>query len=278
MKKALIIASCLMIAGVLLCFTAMLLIDFDFKKLDTNTYTTNTYEFTELINDIDLDCNTADIKILPSDSDKTKVVILENEDDTHTTKVVGNKLSIQNEDDEWYENIFFGFNFRSPEITIYLPQKNYSSIYVDNSTGDLNIKEINFDTIEIEVSTGDTTLNNITTSHIEIESSTGSVNLTKISAYKDINIETSTGDIELNSAVCNGSLELETSTGDIAFDRSDAASINCETSTGDITGTLLSDKSFYTETSTGDISVPHTTGNKCELETSTGDIKISIAK
>ncbi len=276
-KLLLITALCLIGAGILTCTGVMAVLGFDFTKLDNSEVIENKYEYTQSINDIVIDTDTADINILPSENGKTRVICMEDNNDKHSVSLSNGRLLISSKDKMWYEYLT-AFDFRSPEITIYLPPKSYNALSIDCSTGDINIEDSGFAIMEIDVSTGDIILNNITSNHIEIESATGDAKLYDTNVLKEINIETSTGHIELNSTLCEGSMEFETSTGHITFNNSDALTINAETSTGDITGTLLTGKTFYTESSTGDVKVPYTTGSPCNLETSTGDIIISIAQ
>lgn len=276
-KPLIIIALCLIGAGLLICTGVMAVLGFDFTKLDNSVYVESTYEFSHSkITDVIIDTKNTDIKILPSTDGKAKVVCYDNEDDKYITKVKDGILSISKQKKEWYEYIM-AFNFKSSRITIYLPQSTYSSIQIDNSTGDIFIDSINTESISIECSTGDISLLNLEAYHTDLETSTGNIELKHILSHNG-DIESSTGDVNIDSTVFSGNMEIETSSGDITFNLSDAQSISAETSTGHITGTLLTAKTFYTETSTGAINVPRTTGNICELETSTGNIRISIAE
>jgi len=272
-----VIALCLIGTGLLTCTGVMAVLGFDFTRLDNSVYVESTYEFSQKITDIVIDISTSDIKILPSADSKAKVICYEDEDDKHVTSVQNGTLTITKAKKEWYEYLKLGFNFRSPDITIYLPQSNYDSIKIDNSTGDTFIDSINAKNINIECSTGDITLNNLEVFGINLEASTGDIELNNLTAH-NMDMEVSTGDMDINHTTCSGSMELEASTGDITFNYSDAKAITAETSTGHITGTLLTAKSFFADTSTGDIDVPRTTGDRCELETSTGNIRISVAE
>lgn len=270
------VALCLIVAGLLTCTGVMAFLGFDFTKLDNSVYTENSYEFSDAIKDISIDAGTADIKILPSNSNSTKVVCFEDETDKHSISLHNGKLTITKNAKEWYEYIS-GFSFRSPDITLYLPQGTYDSANITVSTGDIALNDINVANIDIDSSTGNVTLTDTESYKVNIESSAGDIEFNNVTAHS-ADIEVSTGHVDINHTILSGDIEIETSTGDITFNLSDANSISAETSTGHITGTLLTAKSFFTDTSTGDVDVPRTTGSRCELETSTGDIKIRIAE
>lgn len=276
-RPLVIIALCLIGAGLLTCTGVMAVLGFDFSKLDNSVYIENTYEFSQKITDIVIDIKTTDVKILPSSDENTKVICYEDTDDKHIASVENHTLTITKAKREWYEYLKLGFNFHTPDLTIYLPQSTYDSIRIDNSTGDTFMDSINAKNLEIECSTGDITLSNFEVFDLNLETSTGDIQLNNITAH-NMEAEVSTGDVDINYTVCSGTMDIESSTGDITFNYSDADTITAETSTGDIIGTLLTAKTFYTETSTGDIDVPRTTGGRCELETSTGNIRINIAE
>lgn len=283
MKKTLIIASCLLTAGILVCFAAIALIDFDFRKLDNNMYITNTYEFTEKINKVYIDTSNADIEVLPSDDDTAKIVCFEHEKSTHAVTLSNETLKIERESQKWYENFNF-FNFCTQKITLYLPQKDaflfekhYSSLNINCTTGYVDISDINhFADINIDITTGDTKLNNVHTVNLNIKSTTGKINLNEVTSTKT-ELKSTTGKVTLKDTFAHNLIEIKVTTGDITFENCDASTLNCKTTTGDIKGTLLSNKIFYTDTTTGDVQVPHSTeGGLCELKTTTGSIKISV--
>lgn len=314
-KIWLIVALALVVLGVILFAGAMIESGWDFKKLGTVAYTTNTYEVDGGFKNISIDVETTKIAFAPADNGRCKIVFFEDEKVRHSASVQNSTLVIDTVDTrKWYEH--FSFSFSQPQMTIYLPRNEYDSLFIETDTGDIAIpKDFSFDMIkidgdtsdvdcfafashgiEIKLSTGDIRLEEIATEQLKLTTDTGRIQINTVDVGANIRIETDTGKVELTDTSCNdlyaesdtgsitlkhvigaGSFTIESDTGDITFDHSDAAEIFVKTDTGDVTGTLLSDKVFLTETSTGRISVPKTiTGGKCELKTSTGDIKIEI--
>ena len=228
------------------------------------------------------------------------------EDDTLIIKEIDNK--------SWYDNI--GINFSSPKITIYLPKTNYTSLFIEESTGSINLPQnfkfedanislttgnVNFsasasELIKIKTSTGSINIKDISAGALELSVSTGKVSVSDVICEGDININVSTGKADLNNIECknltsNGDtgdillnhiiatekFSIERDTGVVRFNSSDAAEIFVETDTGDVIGSLLTDKVFITHTDTGKIDIPKTAiGGRCEIETDTGDIKLEI--
>ena len=279
MKKStkiwLITATSLVALGCIMFSVAMTKIHWDFTKLSTVKYETNTYEVTDDFNSISMLTDTADILFVQSDDKICKVVCYEMSDMKHTTTVQNNTLTINVTDErEWYDHI--GITLGSPKITVYLPKTEYDSLVIKEDTGDIEVpKDFKFGTIDIATSTGDITIAGVTCEDdIVINVSTGKVNLTDIKC-KSLISDGSTGDFSLKNVIATEKFSIERSTGDVKFDACDATEIWVETDTGDVTGKLLSEKIFITETSTGDVHVRKSTnGGKCEITTSTGDIYI----
>ncbi len=317
-KICIILSICLVMIGGIIFTGVMATLKWDFSKLSIDKYETNTYEITENFAKMLITTIEGNIEIVPATDGRCKVVCYEKKKVKHEVKVESDHLIIDAQDSRrWYDYINF-FSFDTPKITVYLPTDMIKSLYINGSTGNINISsDFTFEEIDIVASTGSVNCYASATGDIKITLSTGSIDLTGVCA-DSLNLSTSTGKIKVKMATCSGDISatvttgyaiimatdckslystgntgdikivgvtatenfnIERSTGDIEFENSDANEIYAKTSTGDIEGTLLSDKIFFTETSTGEVDVPRsTTGGRCELTTSTGDIEIEISR
>lgn len=314
-KIWLITATALVALGTILFASVMAQYDWDFTKLSTVTYVTNTYEVNDEFDKISINVDTTEIEFVLTEDDACSIVSFEAEKLKHSATVQNGTLVVGTVDTrKWYDHICISMG--SPKMTVYLPQNQYASLFIETDTGDINIpKDFAFNKIkidgdtsevncfasvtnvlEIELSTGDINIDSITAGQVKLTTTTGEIAVNSVTAKNNIDIETDTGKVKLTNVSCSdfvaesdtgtmtlknvvatGSLSVESDTGDVRFDGSDATEISVKTDTGDVTGTLLSEKVFITETSTGRISVPKaTSGGKCEITTSTGDIKIDI--
>lgn len=313
-KIWLITAVSLVILGCTLFAVVMSLNSWDFTRLSTVKYATNTYTATTDFSNISIDSDTADIQFTPSTNDKCVVVCYEEEHAKHDVYVQDDTLTIRVANEKrWYE--YIGINFSKPKITVYLPKLEYQTLRINERTGDIEIpKTFLFDKIDIHISTGDIKNYASAKSYIQIKTSTGDIEVKNITAGSvslsastgkiiadSINCkyyfvtEVTTGECTIGNVKCNGfssigttgdldfrnviaeeSMQIERDTGDIAFKNCDAAVVQMTTSTGDITGSFLTDKVIVANTSTGRIDVPESfSGGKCILTTSTGNIKIT---
>ena len=314
-KVWLVIAAALVLLGCILFAGVMSKLNWDFTKLSTVQYETNTYEVSDAFDGISIDTDTADIVFALSGNGKCRVECHEEEKAKHFVAVEDNTLVIKMVNRKsWYE--YIGVNFGSPKITIYLPLTEYASLLIDGDTSDVEIpknftfKDVHIslstgvvyfgasasEKIKIKTSTGDIRVENISAGTLDLSVSTGKVTVSSVTCQGDVTVGVSTGkadltdiscksltssgntgDISLVNVIAAERFSIERSTGDVKFNSCDAAAIYVKTDTGDVNGTLLSDKVFITETDTGSINVPNSiTGGRCEITTDTGDIKMKV--
>ena len=286
-KIWLIIGASLVMLGCILFAGVMSRLNWDFTKLSTVKYETNTYEISDAFDAISIDTDTADIVFRLSDNGTCRVECHEEEKAKNSVTVEEDTLNIK----LLYEkSVYFGLNFGSPKITVYLPKTEYTSLLINESTGDIEIpKDFNFNKVDIKLSTGDVIFKASTSDMIKIKTSTGDIGVENISAGSlNLSVSTgkvsasdvtsgNTGDISLDNIIAAEKFSIVRSTGDVRLKNSDATEILIETETGDVIGNLLTDKVFITNTDTGKVNVPKTvSGGKCEITTDTGDIMIEV--
>ncbi|MBQ4641800.1 MAG: DUF4097 family beta strand repeat protein [Oscillospiraceae bacterium] len=315
-KIWLIAATALVILGLVMFAGVMSAYSWDFDELGIERFGTSGVTTNEQIRDISIQTDTADIVFLPAEDGVCKVICYEKESERHSVTVQDGVLTIRAEKKKWYENI--GISFDTPEITVYLPGREYGKLLIKESTGDVEIPDVfRFEsvdittstgdveteasvaeTLKIKTSTGDIQVKNVTADTLDLSVSTGHITVANVTCEGDIQTSVSTGktnitdlkcknllsygdtgDLFLHNVVAGESFSIVRSTGDVNFVACDAGQILVKTDTGDVTGSLLTDKIFLAQTDTGSVNVPKTTsGGKCEITTDTGDIKLEIAK
>ncbi len=315
MKKWIIAAVITIVIGGGLFVGAMTMIGWDFMKLSTDKFSTNTHIVGGDFTDIVLTASTAKITFLPAEDGQVTVECFESERQQHAVTVQDGILKIEQRDTrKWYH--YIGISFQSPTITVYLPAGEYGSLALDSHTGRVNIPaDFSFKNVDvalttgdiiyrasatgdvkIKTSTGDITTENITASSLSLVASTGKITATDVACMGDVTMKVSTGksyftnvtcrnlksegttgDTTLKNVVAEKQIFIERDTGDVTLTLCDAAELWLETSTGDVKGTLLTEKVFITSTDTGRVDVPKSvTGGRCEITTDTGDIKITV--
>ena len=315
-KIWLITAASLVTIGVILFASVMTAYHWDFSRLSTERFETNTHEISEEFSGIKMNTDTADILFAASSDNTCRVVCYEEEKMKHSVRVQDDTLMVSAADDRgWYEHI--GFSSHSPTVTVYLPQTEYESLTIQESTGDITLpKDFTFGSVDLDLSTGhvdsrasslgririktstgDIRLQDVFAGELDLTVSTGHVAVMSVSCEGNVGVSVSTGKTELTDISCNSfsstgstgnialknvlteeKISIERSTGDVRFEECDAGEMEIQTDTGSVTGSLLSSKVFIVHSDTGKIDVPETTsGGKCKITTDTGDIKIIIA-
>ena len=214
------------------------------------------------INELDISGDTFDVRIQGTRSRTTSLEI-RNYPDNYTVYHTrsGDSLRV------WVEREFSLFSRpHRGELILMVPGN--VQLLVDNSTGDIAVRNVSGDTMDLETSTGDILVAD-SASSFRVDSATGEVQVTDCTG--EIDIHTSTGDIYLERFTgevhatsstggqeyreIEGDLYSHSTTGDIEIDRLRGA-LNISSSTGSQTGRgieLTADSVF--ETSTGDIDI-----------------------
>lgn len=294
-KKMVIIATTLLLIGAIVFVFVMTLNSWDFKKLSTVEYETNTYTVDNDFTSILIDADAEDIKFALSDDGACKVVCFEDSTRAHSVTVENGTLKISQRNKKWYE--YIELSFYSQTTTVYLPKTQYEALSVDISTGDINIESgFSFTSADISTTTGDIEISSCSFTSLDVSATTGDIEICSVSCTGDIKIKTSTGsvkasntscssltrngttgDTELNNVVASGKLSVEQKTGDIKFNSCDAAEVYMKATTGDIKGSFKTGKTVHASSTTGDVNVPsYSTGGDCTVKLTTGDIDITI--
>lgn len=294
-KIRLIIASSLILVGSIIFVLLMTNLNWDFTKISTYKFESNTHQITQTYTKIDISTNEADIEIVPSQNGQTYVICYEKTKIKHSVQVIDDTLAIRAVDSrQWYD--YIGFSFVSPKITVYIPQGVYEDIVIKTDTGNVKIPQsYSFEKLDISVKTGNVTslaqakivkiksstgnvqVENTQSTEFSVTTSTGDVSCKNASA-NNVTINTSTGNVKIENIIASAKLSVNTSTGNVGLTKCDGGEIYIKTSTGNVKGSLLSQKNFKAKSSTGSVSVPQSVDYApiCEITVSTGDIKITI--
>lgn len=291
------IAIAAVVAGLILFGVVMSMAGWDFMKLSTVQYETNTYEIEEDFQKVWIDTLVANVTLLPHDEDVAKVVCYESEGTHHDVLVKdGTLVILAVGTGKWTDNI--GINFDSMKIRVYLPKREYSELFVKAKTGDINCfvsakekitllsgtgdifaEKVTAGAMEISVSTGTTTIKDVTCENeIKASTATGRINVMNVQC-KSFTSEGSTGDITMEWLVAQDRIYVRRSTGSVKFDRCNAWElIQVEVNTGDVRGSFLMGKKFSVRTGTGSVDVPESTegSGECRISTQTGNVRITI--
>ena len=283
MKKAtkvwLITAAALVLIGCILFAGVAALLKWDFTKLATVQYETNTYEISEAFDSISINSDTADTQFVFSETGKCEVVCLDEENLKHSVTVEDGTLIIKLIDArsgfDYVRHI--GINVGSPRITVYLPKTEYTSLLIRESTGDVQIpQDFIFRDVDIHLSTGDVDFSASVSDTLKIRTSTGWIHAQNLSAG-ELDLTASTGAVTVSGVSCAGDVRLKVTTGKVNLTDIACKNVISSGSTGDISlKNVLATEAFSIERSTGDVTFDACDAAEIFVTTDTGDVSGSL--
>jgi len=298
MKKRTVIISLIMVfIGITLIAGGCFAMGFDFRKLDKHTYTERTVEITDAFENI-IVTKGSDIRLLPSEDGKCRLVFTESDTVTYSSNVEDGTLTIKRDENrKWLD--YFGFNFTSYSVKLYLPETKYNYVNIKTFSGDIELSEgLTFHHVNLDCSSGDIRCYAAIDDNLFAESSSGDMDIKGISpangitlantsgsiklsnmdmadkidisstsgsihadniSCENFEIRSSSGDSELDSVIASGKIKIKSTSGDIRFDGCYAYEFDVRSTSGDIKGTLKSDKVFNVHATSGSIDVPEST-------------------
>jgi len=131
-------------------------------------------------------------------------------------------------------------------LVVILPQKEYASILVTNSAGDVTFEDIEAQNLTANVSYGDVLFDGCSSVDMTAQSLEGNVTFTEPAA-QSLSVNSSYGDVEFNGGTSE-SISVQNGYGDIIFSNALASAYRCSTSYGDIRGVLRGSEADYAAT------------------------------
>jgi len=315
-KLSLKIAGALIALGLLVITASFAALDFDIKRMGTTMAETHTYSVKESFRDISIGTDAFDVRLVPSEDTRCRVVCTESDKIRCRVKVEDNTLRIESVDKRrWYEHIGWFVNINEMEITVFLPQSQYGSLHVRTLSGSVEVPEaFAFTEAEVDTSSGrisftaavDTRLQAETTSGsihagntapqtLSLQSTSGAVTLDTVEQNTRLQVRTTSGKIKMQNIRCGtvdaestsgaislselyaGRIQLSNVSGAVELQSCDADSLCIKTVSGKVSGRLATEKLFITDTVSGSVDVPLSqAGGSCEVETTSGDIKFTV--
>lgn len=270
------VAVILIVLGLLIAFGAMAAMNFDFTKLNTVSFVTNTYPVHENFTGISVKGAECDIELRLTTDGTCKVECREGDKIYHTVSVENGILTVSRIDArKWYEH--FGVYWGRMEVILYLPQAQYESLSVLSVSGDIEIPaDFSFGYADARSTSGDIDFLAPVTNDLFVKTVSGNIRIAD-TACRSVDAESTSGDIVFSNVLVSGNIHIKSVSGDVDLRGCDAATLRIKTTSGDVSGTLLTEKTFTVNTVSGRVHIPQTAGGgACEIKTTSGDIKMEI--
>ena len=271
-KKWLIAAAVLILVGAAMFTIALALCGWNITKLGTVDYVTTTFEPGGDFENITINVYTTDLKLLPSEDGKCRIVCYEDEKVRHTAEVKDSTLVIGTEDSRIWLG-FISISFSSPTMTVYLPQNEYEFLDISTDTGAVSLpNDLTFDKIKIDGHTGMVKCSASARGSVDIELDTGALSVSDVYAGS-INLKTDTGVIKLSGGTVAENIDIKTGTEFVSLENISCGGIHAIADTGGVKLDNVTCDDLHAETDTGNVALENVVGTgKFELISDTGHI------
>ncbi len=250
-KIAIIVAVSMIAVGFVSIVGSLAFVRFDATKLNTMDWENKTYAVEDTFTNISIQGGDATVSLVPATDGKCKVVCTENEVIYDKVEVVDNTLTIERLDEsQWYHNI--GLNFGEIEITVYLPEDEYETLFIDNTSGRVDVPEdFTFAEAEVVNSSGKINFMADVDGALKVENTSGGIYVGD-NSVESLSVKGTSGSIEVMNVVAMGDFEVNGSSGGIDISEVGCANISVENSSGVMRLSEIA--------ATGDINVEGTSG------------------
>lgn len=230
-KIAIIVAVSMMAVGLVSIVGSLAFVRFDVTKLNTVEWENNTYEVEDSFSNIWIKGNEATVSLVPAADGNCKVVCTENEVVYDRIEVVNNTLTIERVDEKkWYQNI--GINFGEIEITVYLPESEYETLFIDNSSGRIDVQgDFTFAEAEVSNTSGKTNFMADVEGTLRVENTSGGIYVGD-NSVGDLWVKGTSGIIDVTSVCAAGNVEVNGSSGGIGVSKVECVNLSVENSSG----------------------------------------------
>lgn len=267
---AAILVGALLIAGVFFS------IEFDFSKLNSETYKIGTFvhDAEDELNEIEINTTFFDVKIFPmDDEEKATIYFPHSENIRHEITWVDGKLSIKVVDGrKWYEKWSLAeVDTENTTIEVRLPHKDYEKLSVLVGSGDVSVTSkqnnedvLSFSNVSVETGSGDIdfrakVVSGEIPSHAGLSSGSGDVYLSGIQSGVPVSVATKSGVITLKDCVSTESFTLSSKSGHIKV----------------VNVVSTYDKFIIANNDSGDVDMLHVMIGAMKVTVDTGDVELS---
>ncbi|WP_459500053.1 DUF4097 family beta strand repeat-containing protein [Bacillus sp. C1] len=162
---------------------------------------------------------------------------------------------------------FLSFGFKTPKITIIVPERLYQEIKVSSSAGEIAVNDVKSERVEAATLGGDVEIERVTAKKVEGSSKAGEVKMKKVSGK--VVAKTTSGDVDVIDHDSKYDLEASSTAGDVdirLLEKPQDATVSGKTFAGEVSIFKEEDR----EITIGNGSV------KISGNTSAGDVTIEV--
>lgn len=256
MKNAILISVLCILLGAAIAFSGMAMLGFDFAKLLTNKYQTETVYIDDPFDAVAIDTAEHDIRFAFSEDDRCKLVYTAAQNLYCRTEVKDGTLHVMRTDArKWYMRI--GFFYGDLDLTIYLPKSMYGEFYAKTLSGNIEIPD------------------GFLVNRVTLKTTSGDV--TFASSAEDLSAESTSGNVTINGGGVNKDARVyaKSTSGDVSVKGTSGWRLECITVSGDICAELWGGQELHADTTSGNIEIRDTSSDTLTVKTTSGDVLLS---
>ena len=297
-KAALIIALCLIAAGLVLGGLALAANQFRPEKLTKQTSSLKevNYSVDEPFTALDIHGVSGDVRLLPSADGRCRVECMENEEQTHRVEVRGGTLYVERQVHQQIGVTFsFGFSERD-YIHIYLPESDYEKLILETTSGDADCPadfsfgaanlsatsgDISFRSgvegaLAVSANSGEVEIEGVSPASLSVSATSGNIRVVGVDAGS-LSLSATSGDITLENATLSGEGRLKTTSGDQRLEKVSCASLTAESSSGTKRFTdVLASGELRSDSTSGDLTLQRCDADSLYLHATSGEVRGSL--
>ncbi len=271
-KKITIIAACSLIgAGVIISGIAVAANGAKlFHRPDASL---NTISIEKDFENIDIDSVECDVKFIKSENDECKIESIDEKSIVTEAEVRDNTLYINRVDKrKWYEGIGVYFGYRTPRITVFLPETEYEKLSILSASGDTSISsDFSFESANVRSSSGDIEFLADVLKNAEIKSTSGDISVN--TEAENLTVGSTSGNVGVEGKA--NSVTVSSTSGDVLCYRVDSeGEFNAKTTSGDVMVRDSKVAGAYIQSTSGDVSIEKISADKLSFKTTSGDIEL----
>lgn len=304
-KKILSIAGIATAVGLIISFIVMLMVGFDFTKLDLDEdYTEKVFTISDNeISSIKVYTDMMKVKVCYREDNSDEIRITYYENNKHNPTVVNQSGTVTLNDETGFsinnlfatQGIVMGYKRNKLETVVEIPKNNKTlKINVETSNAKITVNDLIADNLSLVTSNANIDMSGKATNDVYCQTSNASINSEDITAdtitldtsngscnaetviSKNFNVYTSNASINIKN-ISSDSVNLKTSNASINIKNISSDSVNLETSNSSINlGDVIAEKSLYASTSNGSITTNGIDSNKIELYSSNSNIVATV--
>lgn len=303
LKIALIVAACLVVAGLILGGLAMLSGGFRFGSvqigLGSKTITQaelvpKTYTVQSAFRSIDVRSAAGDVELKTAADGRCRVECVECDGWTHTVEIRDGTLYVERET-KANINLLLGTSGRDV-IEVWLPERAYEALTVSATSGDVTVPaDFRFDVASVSSTSGDMDFRAQVSGSLSASATSGVIAVTDVACASlsmsstsgslyasgvetgSVSMAGTSGNVSLESVKASGELYVHTTSGDVRMKDVGCRTLEAESTSGNkaLTDVVAQDAFRVTSTS-GDLQLTRCDAGSLNIQATSGEVSGSL--